>query len=100
MAAVFHIHWATDHTINNNTETILDSLTSLSLAKAYYDSFQPVHHGCWCYYYHLQHMILRTTMDRRHNYKYLNGALALNKFEELEPPYPFYEECLRKNNLL
>ena len=31
-------------------------------------------------------------MDRGHNYKYLNGALALEKFEETDPPI-----CLKIN---
>ena len=44
-------------------------------------------------------MMLRTIMDRGQNYKYLNGALALEKFEETDPLYPFYEEWLKKNNL-
>ena len=43
-------------------------------------------------------MMLRTIMDRGHNYKYLNSALTLEKFEENEPPYPFYEEWLKKNH--
>ena len=44
-------------------------------------------------------MMLTTIMDREHNYKYLNGALALERFEETDPLYPFYEEWLKKNNL-
>ena len=88
LAANFHIHWAIDYTISNNIQAILDSLTSLSLAKFHYHSFQLGHDGCWCYYCHLQHMMLKTIMDRGH--KYLNGALALEKFEETDPPYPFY----------
>ena len=44
-------------------------------------------------------MMLRTIMDRGHKYKYLNGALALENFEETDPPYPFYEEQFKKNNL-
>ena len=44
-------------------------------------------------------MILKTIMDRGHNYKYLNGALPLEKFEETDPVYPFYEKWLKKNNL-
>ena len=43
--------------------------------------------------------MLRTIMDRGHNYKYLNGALALEEFKEADPPYSFYEESLKKNNL-
>ena len=92
LAPGFHIHQATDYTINNNTQAILDSLTSSLLAKGYYHSFQSGHYGCWCYYCHLQHIMLRTIMDRGHNCKYLNGALALEKFEETDPVYPFYEE--------
>ena len=38
-------------------------------------------------------------MDRGHNYKYVSGTLALEKFEETDPPYLFYEEWLKKNNL-
>ena len=99
MVSNFHIHWATDYTINNNTQAILDSLVSLCLGKAYYHLFQSGHYECCYYYSHLQHMMLRTIMDRGHNYKYLNGVLALEKFEENDLPYPFYEEWLKKNNL-
>ena len=96
LAVGFHIHWATNYTITNSIQAILDSPTSLSLAKAYYNSFQSGHYRCWCYYCHFQHMILRTITDRRHNYKYLKGALALEKFEETDPSYLFYKECLKK----
>ena len=99
LAAAFQMHYATEYTINNNTQAILDSLTSSLLEKAYYHSFHSGHYWCWCYYCHLQHMILRTIMDRGHNYKYLNSALALEEFEEADPLYPFYEEWLQKNNL-
>ena len=95
----FHITFATDHCINENTQKILDFFTSLSLAKAYYSLFQLDHCGCWCYYCHLKHMILRTIMNRGHNYKYLNGELKLDEFEEKDSPDPFYEEWLRKNNM-
>ena len=44
-------------------------------------------------------MILKTIMDRGHNSKYLNGALPLEKFEETDPLYPFYEKWLKKNKL-
>ena len=84
--------------MNNNTQAIVDSLTSLLLAKYYYHSF---HSGHYTYYYcHIQHMMLRKIIDMGHNYKYLNGALALDKFEESDPPYPFYEEWLNKTIFL
>ena len=92
LVAGFHIVWATDHCINKDTQSILNSNASLSLAKAYYSLFQPGNYGCWCYYCHLKHMILRTIMDRGDNYKYLNGYFKLVEFEEKNYPYPFYEE--------
>ena len=36
LVAGFHIVWATDHCINRDAQSILVSLTSFSLAKAYY----------------------------------------------------------------
>ena len=36
LVAGFHIVWATDHCINRDTQSTLVSLTSFSLAKAYY----------------------------------------------------------------
>ena len=99
LVAGFHIVWVTDHCMNKETQSILDFLTSLLLAKAYYSLFQPEHFGCWCYYCHLKHMILHTIMDRGDKCKYLNGELKLDKFEEKGSPYPFYEEWLKKHNL-
>ena len=80
------------------TQIILDSLSRWSLAKAYYSLFQPEHSGCWCYYCHRKHMILRAIIDMRDNYKYLNGKLKLDEFEQKGSPYPFYEEWLKKTN--
>ena len=37
-------------------------------------------------------MILRTLIKRKDNLKYLNGGSELDKFEESDPPYPFFEE--------
>ena len=99
LAAGFHISWAVDERINKDTQGILNSLTSLSLAKAYYSLLQSGHYGCWCFYCHLQHTILHTIMDRGDHYKYLNGELNPDNFEETDPPYPFHEAWLRKNNL-
>ena len=50
LVTAFHIVWATDHCINIDIQTILDFLTSLSLAKAYYSLFQPEYFDCCCYY--------------------------------------------------
>ena len=93
--AGFHIVWATDHCIYKDTQIILDSLTRWSLAKAYYSLFQPERSVCWCYYCHRKHMILRAIIDMGDNYKYLNGKLKLDEFEQKGSPYPFYEEWLK-----
>ena len=100
LVAGFHIAWTNDHCINKDTQSILDSLTSLLLAKAYYFLFQPEHLSCWCYYCHLKHMILRTIVGRGDNYKYLNGELKLDKFEEKGFPYPCYEEWLKNTTFV
>ena len=39
-------------------------------------------------------------MDRGDNYKYINGELEVDEFEEKGFPYPFYEEWLKKHNML
>ena len=91
LAAGFHIVWTTDDCINKDTQSILDYLTSLSLAKVYYSLFQPEYFDCCCYYCHLKHMILQKIMGRGDNYKYLNGELKPDEFKENGSPYPSYE---------
>ena len=46
LAAGYLINGATNNRIDENTQTILDSITSLSLARTYYDLFQLDHVGC------------------------------------------------------
>ena len=70
------------------------------LAKAYYSLFQPEHFGYWCYYCHLKHMIFRTTLDRGDNYRYFYGEFKLDEFEEKGSPYLFYDEWLKKTQLV
>ena len=67
LAAGFHFAWATDNSINKDMQGIVDSITSFSLANAHYSLFHPGNFGCWCYYCHLQHMILCKIMDRGDN---------------------------------
>ena len=46
LAAGYLINGATNNRIDENTQTILDSIASLSLARTYYDLFQLDHVGC------------------------------------------------------
>ena len=45
-------------------------------------------------------MNLRTILDRGDNYKYLNGVVKLDEFEEKDSSHPFYEEWLKKTTCL
>ena len=45
-------------------------------------------------------MILHTMTDRGDNYKYLNGELKLDEFEEKGSPYLSYEEWLKSTTSL
>ena len=45
-------------------------------------------------------MILHAIMDRGYNYKYLNGELKLDEFEEKGSPCQFYEEWLKNTTCL
>ena len=56
----FDINYAINYSMGAKTQEILDLLTSLSLAKAYCLLCRPDHLGCWCYFCHLHHMVLRT----------------------------------------
>ena len=45
-------------------------------------------------------MILQTITDRGDNYKYVNGELKLDEFEEKGSPYLFYEKWLKNTTSL
>ena len=89
----FDINYALRNVINSDTRKVLESLTDLFLAKAYYYSIQPDQTGCTCCYCTLDYEIRKVLMDRGTNHIYLSGGVGiLAKFEETEPFYPFYEE--------
>ena len=91
----FDINYALLDTINSGTETILDSLTDLSLAKVYYYTIQPDYTGCMCYYCTLNYQIRKVLMNGGKNCEYLSGGVtASENFEETELFYPFHEEWL------
>ena len=41
-------------------------------------------------------MILRTIMDREDHYRYVNGELNLDNFEETDPPISFLWRVVKK----
>ena len=62
----FHIYYAT-FCKNINTQALLDSLSDLSLAKAYYYRFQSGHYSCWCFRCKLQNQMLQVMLKRGSN---------------------------------
>ena len=80
------------------TQEILDSLTDLLLAKAYYATTEPDHIGCECYQCTLNYMLSDTLRNRdiAKLDKYLGSVTKLRKFVETEPFYLFKEEWYKK----
>ena len=72
----FHFYYAT-LCKNINIQALLDSLTDLSLAKAYYYTFQSGHYSCQCIRCKLQNKILQVILKRGSNETYLCGANIL-----------------------
>ena len=91
----FDIDYALYNSINSETDRILESLTDLSLAKAYFYSIGPKY-TCFTYYYcTLQYKLRKVLMDREKGYKCLSKDVAsLRISEETVPFYPFYKEWL------
>ena len=83
------IHYALDNCINSKTKKILNSLTDLSLANAYFATIQPDHIGCECYYCTLNYMLRDTLINRDFTKldKCLGNVTKLKDFVETEPFY-------------
>ena len=88
----FHIYYAT-LCKNINIRALLDSLTDLSLAKAYYYTFQSGHNGCWCFRCKLQNEILQIMLKGGSNEIYLCGTdiYDTDRFVEEQEPFPFVD---------
>ena len=86
----FHIYYAS-LCENMNMQTCLESLSDLSLAKAYYYMFQSGHNGCQSFRCNLQNQILQTMLKRSSNEIYLCGAdiYDTDRFVEEQEPFPF-----------
>ena len=78
---------------NINMQTCLESLSDLSLAKAYYYTFQSGHNGCRCFRCKLQNQILQIMLKRGSNETYLCGAdiYDTDSFVEEQEPFPFVD---------
>ena len=78
---------------NINMQTCLESLSDLSLAKAYYYTFQSGHNGCRCFRCKLQNQILQIMLKRGSNETYLCGAdiYDTDRFVEEQEPFPFVD---------
>ena len=75
---------------------MLDSLSDLSLAKAYFPTTDLYHTGCDCYLCTLNYMLRDTLRDWVLTEKYLVSMTDLKNFVETEPFYAFKEEWYKK----
>ena len=64
----FDVIYATNYFLDEEElKKTLNSLTSISLAKAYYHFFEYRHIGCWCWRCKLQNKCLQLILKRGHN---------------------------------
>ena len=89
----YDINYAVRNVVNSKTEEILNSLTNLSLAKAYHYTIQPEHLVCKWYYCSLNYLIRKVLLSGGKCAEYLSrGVTGLEQFEETVPFYPYYEK--------
>ena len=70
----------------------MESLSGLSLAKAYYYMFQSKHNGCWCFRCKLQNQIMQIMLKRGSNDTYICGAVyGTDRFVEEQEPFSFVD---------
>ena len=83
--------------MKKNKKKTLNSLTSISLAKAYYHFFGYRCVGCWCSRCQLQNECLQIILRRGHNEIVLIGKNVCEYKEK--NPFPFYKEWRVKKRL-
>ena len=79
-------------------QDVLDSLTNISLVKAYHATINPDHYCCYCFRCRLHDQIQDTLTDRNSREFLLDYSNDFQKLEDLQP-YPFreiYQERIRK----
>ena len=89
----YHIFFAVKlDEYRNNIQKLLDILSDLSVAKAYYSTFLVGHHGCSCFRCKLQQMCFETLVNRGVHETFLCGEIYCeNRFLEAEETYLFFD---------
>ena len=91
LAEGFHITYATYNCKNKvEIQKVLDSLTNISLVKAYHATINPDHFCCFCFKCRLHDQIQDTLLYRDSPEFRLDCSTDFQKLHDL-PPYPFYE---------
>ena len=95
----FDITYAVDNCKNKfQIQDVLDSLTNISLVKAYHATINPDHSCCYCFRCCLHDQIQDTLIDRNSHEFLLDCSGDFQRLEDLQP-YPFreiYQERIRK----
>ena len=91
LAEGYHITYAIDNCKNKvEIQKVLDSLTNISLVKAYHATINPGHICCFCFKCRLHHQIQDILLNRDSTEFELNHSTDFKKLVDF-PPYPFYE---------
>ena len=94
-----HIMFAVNEFVNEEkAKKVLNSLTSISLAKAYWHLFVPVdRHNCNCWQCLVREECLQILLQRKTNRLVLASSYKLIKMPEINT-YPFLKEWKIKND--
>ena len=94
-----HIMFAVNEFVNEEkAKKVLNSLTSISLAKAYWHLFVHVdRHNCNCWQCLVREECLQILLQRKTNRLVLASSYKLIKMPEINT-YPFLKEWKRKND--
>ena len=90
------ITYAVDNCKNKfEIQDVLDSLTNISLVKAYHATINPDHYCCYCFRCRLHDQIQDTLTDRNSREFLLDYSNGFQKLEDLQP-YPFVKFTMKE----